>query len=119
MDVRHKESGGGPGVCRVMGIINVTPDSFSDGGRFFSPSDAVRRGLEMCSAGAAYLDVGGESTRPGAVPVAYSRRMDKALKDAGIDHLYVEYPNVNHDCWTRTYANDDVLAWLFAQIRGR
>ena len=53
----------------------------------------------------------------GAVPVAYSRRMDKALKDAGIDHLYVEYPNVNHDCWTRTYANDDVLSWLFAQVR--
>ena len=55
----------------------------------------------------------------GAVPVGYSRRMDKALADAGIEHGYTEYPNVNHDCWTRTYANDDVLAWLFAQIRGR
>ena len=55
----------------------------------------------------------------GAVPVVYSRRMDKALADAGIEHGYTEYPNVNHDCWTRTYANDDVLAWLFAQIRSR
>ena len=55
----------------------------------------------------------------GAVPVVYSRRMDKALADAGIEHGYTEYANVNHDCWTRTYANDDVLAWLFAQIRGR
>ena len=53
----------------------------------------------------------------GAVPVDYSRRMDKALSEAGIPHLYTEYPNVNHDCWTRTYANDDVLGWLFAQSR--
>jgi dihydropteroate synthase len=88
MDVRHMESGGGPGVCRVMGIINVTPDSFSDGGRFLSPSDAVRCGLEMCSAGAAYLDVGGESTRPGAVPVAWAeewrriRPVIEGLRDA-------------------------------------
>ena len=53
----------------------------------------------------------------GAVPVEYSRRMDKALTAAGADHLYTEYPNVNHDCWTRTYANDQVLAWLFGQSR--
>ena len=40
-----------------------------------------------------------------------------ALTAAGADHLYTEYPNVNHDCWTRTYANDQVLAWLFGQSR--
>ena len=55
--------------CRVMGIINVTPDSFSDGGLFLSPEAAIRRGLEMSAAGAAFLDIGGESTRPGAVPI--------------------------------------------------
>jgi len=51
----------------IMGVLNVTPDSFSDGGRFFEPRAAVERGLEMLDAGADILDVGGESTRPGAL----------------------------------------------------
>ena len=51
---------------RVMGIVNVTPDSFSDGGRFFDPEVAVAEGLRMVAEGADILDVGGESTRPGA-----------------------------------------------------
>ena len=55
--------------CSVMGIVNVTPDSFSDGGRFLAPDDAIRRGMEMAREGAAYLDIGGESTRPGATPL--------------------------------------------------
>ena len=49
----------------------------------------------------------------GAGNVGYSRRMDKALTDAGVVHGYTEYPGVNHDCWTRTYANDANLRWLF------
>jgi dihydropteroate synthase len=53
----------------VMGIVNVTPDSFSDGGRFLDPGRAVEHGLELAAAGAAILDVGGESTRPGSQPV--------------------------------------------------
>lgn len=53
----------------VMGVVNVTPDSFSDGGRFFDPAAAVGQGLAMAAAGADVLDVGGESTRPGAPPV--------------------------------------------------
>jgi dihydropteroate synthase len=53
----------------VMGIVNVTPDSFSDGGRFLDPGRAVEHGLELAAAGAGVLDVGGESTRPGAQPV--------------------------------------------------
>ena len=53
----------------VMGIVNVTPDSFSDGGRFLDPGRAVEHGLELAAAGAAVLDVGGESTRPGSKPV--------------------------------------------------
>ena len=53
----------------VMGIVNVTPDSFSDGGRFVSPASAIDHGLTLVDAGADLLDVGGESTRPGADPV--------------------------------------------------
>lgn len=53
-----------------MGVVNVTPDSFSDGGRFVDPGAAVGHGLELASAGATVLDVGGESTRPGYEPVA-------------------------------------------------
>lgn len=52
-----------------MGILNVTPDSFSDGGRHLDPVDAVSRAREMVAAGAGFVDVGGESTRPGAAPV--------------------------------------------------
>jgi dihydropteroate synthase len=53
----------------VMGIVNVTPDSFSDGGRFLDPDAAIAHGLALVDAGADVLDVGGESTRPGAEPV--------------------------------------------------
>lgn len=53
----------------LMGILNVTPDSFSDGGRFLDPALAVRHGLALAAAGADLLDVGGESTRPGAAPI--------------------------------------------------
>jgi dihydropteroate synthase len=53
----------------VMGVVNVTPDSFSDGGSWLDPDAAVRHGLELVAAGADVLDVGGESTRPGADPV--------------------------------------------------
>jgi dihydropteroate synthase len=57
------------GRCRVMGVINVTPDSFSDGGEFADVDSAVKHGLALLSEGADILDVGGESTRPGAVRV--------------------------------------------------
>jgi dihydropteroate synthase len=56
-------------VPLVMGVLNVTPDSFSDGGQWFDADAAVAHGLEMVEAGAAIVDVGGESTRPGAAPV--------------------------------------------------
>ena len=52
-----------------MGVLNVTPDSFSDGGRFVDPARAIEHGLEMWRQGAAWIDVGGESTRPGSDPV--------------------------------------------------
>jgi dihydropteroate synthase len=59
----------GIGLPAVMGIVNVTPDSFSDGGQFLDPGRAVEHGLDLAAAGAAILDVGGESTRPGSQPV--------------------------------------------------
>jgi dihydropteroate synthase len=55
-----------PGRCVVLGILNVTPDSFSDGGLHLDPDDAIRHGLALRAAGADLVDVGGESTRPGA-----------------------------------------------------
>jgi dihydropteroate synthase len=54
---------------RIMGVLNVTPDSFSDGGEWFSFADAVAHGRDLATQGAAILDIGGESTRPGAAPV--------------------------------------------------
>ncbi|MDZ7747525.1 MAG: dihydropteroate synthase [Halofilum sp. (in: g-proteobacteria)] len=61
-----------PGTL-VMGVLNVTPDSFSDGGRFFEPDAAVAQAERMVAEGADILDVGGESTRPGAEDVPSTR----------------------------------------------
>jgi dihydropteroate synthase len=55
---------------RIMGILNVTPDSFSDGGEWFDFGEAVEHGRALVAEGADILDVGGESTRPGAAPIA-------------------------------------------------
>lgn len=63
----------------VMGILNVTPDSFSDGGRFTTPRAALEHGLAMAQAGADVLDVGGESTRPGASPVPLVEELRRVL----------------------------------------
>lgn len=63
----------------VMGIVNVTPDSFSDGGRFLAPDAAIAHGLELLAQGAAIIDVGGESTRPGAEHVDPATEMARVL----------------------------------------
>ena len=63
----------------VMGILNVTPDSFSDGGHFLDPSAAVEHGLRMAGEGAGIIDVGGESTRPGAAPLSLSAEEKRVL----------------------------------------
>ena len=63
----------------VMGILNVTPDSFSDGGRWFEPELAIRRGHEMVDEGADIVDVGGESSRPGAVEVPVEEELRRVL----------------------------------------
>ena len=62
-----------------MGVVNVTPDSFSDGGDFFSADKAVEQGLQLVEAGADILDVGGESTRPGAPPVEEADELARVL----------------------------------------
>jgi dihydropteroate synthase len=64
---------------RVVGIVNVTPDSFSDGGRYMEPNAAVARALELEREGAAYIDVGGESTRPGAEPVSAVEELRRVM----------------------------------------
>ncbi|MGH9356085.1 MAG: dihydropteroate synthase [Terriglobia bacterium] len=63
----------------VMGVVNVTPDSFSDGGLFLNPRQAIRHAVEMASQGADWIDVGGESTRPGAAPVSLQEELRRVL----------------------------------------
>ena len=74
----------------IMGVVNVTPDSFSDGGRFFDDTEAIAQGRRLVALGADIVDVGGESTRPGALPVSALEETQrittviKALADQGV-----------------------------------
>ena len=63
----------------VMGVVNVTPDSFHDGGRFLRHKDAIERGLRMANEGADIVDIGGESTRPGSRPISVQEEMVRVL----------------------------------------
>jgi dihydropteroate synthase len=63
----------------LMGVINVTPDSFSDGGRYFEAERAIERGLELAAQGADIIDIGGESTRPGSLPVPEDEEMRRVV----------------------------------------
>ena len=69
---------GGPGF-KIMGVVNVTPDSFSDGGRYLDATAAIEHGLRLEAEGAAILDVGGESTRPGAAPVPEDEELRRVI----------------------------------------
>jgi dihydropteroate synthase len=64
---------------RLMGIVNVTPDSFSDGGRFLDPAAAIAQGVQLVAEGADILDIGGESTRPGAEPVSEDEELRRVI----------------------------------------
>ena len=74
----------------VMGILNATPDSFSDGGKFRTPNDAIAQAELMIESGVDLIDIGGESTRPGAEPVSLQEELDRVLpvieglKDCGV-----------------------------------
>lgn len=63
----------------VMGVVNVTPDSFSDGGRFLDPDRAIEHALELARQGADWVDIGGESTRPGSKPVSAEEELSRVL----------------------------------------
>jgi dihydropteroate synthase len=79
-------------VYRIMGVVNVTPDSFSDGGAFLDRDAAIRHGLRLAFEGADLLDIGGESTRPGADPV--SEREELARVIPVIEGILAENPGV-------------------------
>ena len=68
-----------PPVCQIMGVLNVTPDSFSDGGNYNTPEQALHRAVEMVDQGANLIDVGGESTRPGSQPVTEEEELRRVL----------------------------------------
>jgi dihydropteroate synthase len=65
--------------CAVMGVVNVTPDSFSDGGQWFDPEQAVKHGMDLVAQGADLVDVGGESTRPGAARVDEAEELRRVI----------------------------------------
>jgi dihydropteroate synthase len=98
----------------IMGIVNVTPDSFSDGGRFVTPDDAVRHACRLVDAGADILDIGGESTRPGADPTSPKEEQRRilpvieALVARGIDFISVDTRNAS----TAKQARRAGAAWL-------
>jgi dihydropteroate synthase len=77
---------------KLMGVVNVTPDSFSDGGLYLEPGQAISHGLELAGHGADILDVGGESTRPGADPVSAEEELRRVLPV--IEGLAVARPQV-------------------------
>jgi dihydropteroate synthase len=68
-----------PGRTLVVGVVNVTPDSFSDGGQWFDPAAAITHGLDLLAEGADIIDVGGESTRPGAIRPEVSEELRRVL----------------------------------------
>lgn|SRR5574337_156376 len=74
----------------IMGILNVTPDSFSDGGRFFNPGRALAHAREMAEAGADIIDIGGESTRPGSLPLSEEEELGRIIPL--IERLSAELP---------------------------
>lgn len=77
---------------RIMGIVNTTPDSFSDGGVYDAPDRAIRHALRLVAEGADIIDIGGESTRPGAVPVTAEEELERTLpvvKDLAVEGVAV------------------------------
>lgn len=77
---------------QVMGVVNVTPDSFADGGRFYEPQAAIAQALDLVAAGAAILDIGGESTRPRATAVSVSEEIDRVVPIVEAVHKQCDVP---------------------------
>jgi dihydropteroate synthase len=96
--------------AKIMGILNVTPDSFSDGGQFFSLEAAVLHARELIAEGAEIIDVGGESTRPGADPVAPEEELHRVIPV--IREIRSEFPSVliSVDTYKAETARQAILA---------
>jgi dihydropteroate synthase len=96
--------------AKIMGILNVTPDSFSDGGQFFSLEAAVLHARELIAEGAEIIDVGGESTRPGADPVALEEELHRVIPV--IREIRSEFPSVliSVDTYKAETARQAILA---------
>ena len=84
---------------KIMGILNITPDSFYEGSRFASVELALEQASSMIASGALILDIGGHSTRPGAVPVSLQEE---------IDRVYAIYPELNDD----VFVAENLDRWL-------
>jgi dihydropteroate synthase len=94
--------------CAVMGVVNVTPDSFSDGGRWFSATAAVKHGLDLVTEGADLVDVGGESTRPGASRVDADEELRRVIPV--VRGLVSEGVTVSVDTMRATVAEQSLAA---------
>jgi dihydropteroate synthase len=97
-----------PGRCLVMGVVNVTPDSFSDGGRYLDADVAVAHGLRLAAQGADLVDVGGESTRPGADRPPVQEELDRVLPV--VERLAAEGVQVSVDTMRAVVAEAAVKA---------
>lgn len=95
---------------QVMGILNVTPDSFSDGGRYVDPDTAVRHALKMMLDGADLIDIGGESTRPGYTPVSAEEELARVIPVIEAIHKAAPHIPVSIDTYKAEVARQAILA---------
>jgi dihydropteroate synthase len=93
----------------IMGVLNVTPDSFSDGGKFFAAEKAIEHGLRMAAEGADIIDVGGESTRPGAEPVAGEEELGRVIPVIEKLRAKIDVP-ISIDTWKADVARAAIHA---------
>ncbi|WP_435923281.1 dihydropteroate synthase [Paenibacillus sp. DYY-L-2] len=94
----------------VMGILNVTPDSFSDGGKYNDPDRAVRHALQMVEDGADLIDLGGESTRPGHVPVSEEEELERVIPVVEALHREVPHIPISVDTYKAKVARESLKA---------
>ncbi|WP_145029976.1 dihydropteroate synthase [Paenibacillus sp. Y412MC10] len=95
---------------QVMGILNVTPDSFSDGGRYVDPDTAVRHALKMMLDGADLIDIGGESTRPGFTPVSVEEELARVIPVIEAIHKAAPHIPISIDTYKAEVARQAILA---------